>query len=87
MDEVRGVSTDKTILAPDGAGDQETFLESLGQEPRSQFEQEYIDEQKAAEKAWLNGDPEGWAKAAIEYRKGTEQIAGGAWHDAPTSNI
>jgi predicted P-loop ATPase len=69
MDEVRGVSTDKTILAPDGAGDQETFLESLGQEPRSQFEQEYIDEQKAAEKAWLNGDPEGRAKAAIEYRK------------------
>jgi hypothetical protein len=74
MDEVRGVgSTDKTILAPDGAGDQEAFLESVGQEPRSRFEQEYLAEQKAAEKAWLNGDPEGWAKAAIEYRKEREK--------------
>jgi hypothetical protein len=62
-------STDEAILAPSGAADQETFLESLGQEPRSRFEQEYLAEEKAAEEAWLDCDREGWAEAAIEYRR------------------
>jgi hypothetical protein len=37
--------------------DREIFLEALGKESPSKFEEEYLVEEKAAKEAWLNGDP------------------------------
>jgi hypothetical protein len=47
----------------------EATLAPNGNDLPSKFEQECLAEGRAAEEAWLNGDQEGWARAAVRYRR------------------